>query len=53
MQATKRERLIQTKLRLSAKYENLAKTTGSKPKRVRFTNKSKRFRRQAEQLQRG
>ena len=44
------ERLAQTKLALAKKYENLAKTAGSVPKRKQFLHKAERYRRQAADL---
>jgi hypothetical protein len=42
--------LVQTKLNLAAKYQRLAKTAKSKPKRVTFNYQSERYRRQAQEL---
>ena len=47
------EQLAQTKETLAAKYERLAKTTGSKPKRKRFRHRVASLQTQAKQLREG
>ncbi|WP_437188397.1 hypothetical protein SH668x_001842 [Planctomicrobium sp. SH668] len=44
--------LVDVKLALSAKYERLSKTAGSRPKQSTFAYQALKYRRQAEQLQR-
>jgi hypothetical protein len=51
-QENKNAKLIQTKLALAQKHENLAHVTKSKPKRKRLLHHAQDFRRQAEQLSR-
>jgi hypothetical protein len=48
----KNANLVETKLTLAKKYENLASLTPSKPKRKRFLYHAARFRRQAADLSR-
>lgn len=43
-------KLLQTKLALVAKYENLAQIAGSQPKRKKFLHAAERYRGQAKQL---
>lgn len=49
-QETKRIKLVQTKLALAEKYDNLARLTKSKPRRKRLLHHAEDFRRQAQQL---
>ena len=45
-----REKLAQVKLALAEKYENLASTIHSKPRKVSYLRHVERFRRQAADL---
>ncbi len=48
----KHSKLIATKLALAKKYENLAATASSKPRKARILHHVARFRRQAADLSR-
>lgn len=50
MTTEQKTNLIQTKLKLAAKYQRLAKIAKSKPKRVSFSHQSERYRRLAQEL---
>ncbi len=52
MTETTQAKLAQTKLALAKKYENLARLSGSKPRRQRLLNRAEGYRRQAEQIAR-
>lgn len=43
-------KLVQTKLNLAQKYENLARLAGSRPKRKKYLHDAEKYRRQAERL---
>ena len=43
---------IDVKVALAKKYDHLARIAGSEPKRLTFTHKATRYRRQAEQMRR-
>ena len=45
-----RAKLVQVKLTLAAKYENLAKVVHSKPRRKTWLHQAEKFRRQAQDL---
>ena len=45
-----RAKLIQVKLALAAKYENLAKVVKSKPRQKTWLHQAEKFRRQAQDL---
>lgn len=44
------ERLIQTKQALAKKYDNLAKISGSKPRKKKLHNQANKYTRQVERL---
>ena len=46
-----RAKLIEVKLALAAKYDNLAKVVKSKPRRKTWLHHAEKFRRQAKDLQ--
>lgn len=46
-----RAKLVQVKLALAAKYENLAKVVKSKPRQKTWLHQAEKFRRQAKDLQ--
>jgi len=48
----KHAKLMQTKLALARKYENLARAVSSKPRKERLMHQAARYRRQAEDLSR-
>jgi hypothetical protein len=48
----KHARLVQTKLALARKYENLARAVSSRPRKTRLMHQAARYRRQAEDLAR-
>lgn len=50
--SSEKAKLVQTKRALSEKYERLARTAKSTPKRKTYLFHAARFRRQAEQLSR-
>jgi hypothetical protein len=50
--AQDKAKLAQVKLKLAAKYEQLAKVAGSKPKRVSYTHQADKHRRNAADLSR-
>ena len=50
MATGRKDNLVQTKLKLAAKYRRLATITKSKPKRSTFNHHAERYRRQAEEL---
>ncbi len=52
MTTGKKAELLQTKLKLVAKYQRLAKIAKSKPKRTKFNYQSEKYRRQTLELAR-
>ena len=48
----KHAKLMQTKLALARKYENLARAVSSRPRKTRLMHQAARYRRQAEDLSR-
>ncbi len=46
----KTENLVAVKTRLAEKYDRLAKTCSSRPRRKTLMNRAERFRQQAEQI---
>jgi hypothetical protein len=49
----KKSHLAEVKIALAEKWEQKAKITTSTPARKTFTNRATRYRRQAEEIQRG
>ena len=50
MATGRKDNLVQTKLKLAAKYRRLATIAKSKPKRSTFNHQAERYRRQAQEL---